>query len=269
MSEKPVPRLSQSTANILLNQSPAHAYAHHKLLGNVAKKTTKALDLGTLIDALLLGPGKKKFRVLDFDNFTTKAAKAAKADAIAADEIPVLREKYEEAETVCEILRYRMGAEGIDLGIGETHVELEWTNPETGVLCRGELDHLYLPMIRDVKTTASAKPEAFARSVSSFGYDVQQAAYTEAIEVLHPDLIGRVSFEFVACEVEEPYAVTPIELDAQFRAIGRAKWISACRQWKECLESNRWPGYGRAIVSPKPWQLSEALGLEGVSELVI
>lgn len=269
MNGKEVPRLSQSTANILLNQSPAHAYAHHKLLGNVAKKSTKALDLGTLIDALLLGPGKKKFRVLDFDNFTTKAAKAAKADAIAADEIPVLREKYEEAEEVCIILRDKMYEKGISLSGGYRHHEVAWANPATGVLCRGELDYLDIPDILDIKTAASAKPDAFARSVQSYGYDVQAAAYIEAVESVRPDLIGRVTMRFVVCETEPPYAVTPITLDGQFRAMGSAKWFAACTRWKECLASNSWPDYGSATVSPKPWQLSEALGLEGVSELVI
>lgn len=269
MSEKPVPRLSQSTANILLNQSPAHAYAYHKLLGNVTKKSTKALDLGTLIDALLLGPGKKKFRVLDYANFTTKVAQAAKADAIAAGEIPVLREKYEEAEEVCIILRDKMFAKGISLVDGFSHYEVEWKNAETGVLCRGELDHLLMPDILDVKTAASAKPDAFARSVQSYGYDVQAAAYIEAVEFLRPDLVGRVTMRFVVAETEPPYAVTPITLDGQFKALGRAKWLAACARWKECLSTGVWPDYGTAMVSPKPWMMTEALGLEGVSELVI
>ena len=266
------PRLSQSTANVLLNLSPAHAYASCSQLGGGKKKSSAALDKGSLIDALLLPDGAKRVVVLDFDNYKKDAAQKAKADVEAAGEIPILREKYEDALKVVDILHMKIREKGIKLE-GESHYKVEWTQPDTGVLCRGELDHVVLyPTVAevfDIKTAASAKPEAFVKSVGSFGFDVQETAYTEAIEVRVPKLVGRVRFTFVVAEIEPPYAVTPITLDGQFKAIGRAKWLAACRRWQECLKTGVWPDYGSAIVSPKPWQLTEALGLEGVSELVI
>lgn len=270
-----VPRLSPSTAKTLLSESPAHAYAFSSQLGKLKKKSTKALDKGALIDALIL-PGGPVIRVIDFKDFKKDAAQAEREKAEAAGELPVLREKYEEALAVADILVKKMGEKDVYL-TGESHYKSEWANPDTGVLCRGEMDHVILwpklAEVYDIKTAASANPEAFARSAVSFAYDVQEAAYTEAIEVRVPKLAGKVLFTFVVCETEPPYAVTPIRLDGQFRAMGRAKWGAACRRWKECLDSGKWPDYTngkeRATVSPKPWQLTEALTLEGVEEIAL
>ena len=44
-----------------------------------------------------ISDGAKRVVVLDFDNYKKDAAQKAKADVEAAGEIPILREKYEDA----------------------------------------------------------------------------------------------------------------------------------------------------------------------------
>jgi hypothetical protein len=265
-----VPSLSQSIATILINQSPKHAWLRHPKLGGVAKKPTVATDAGSIIDDLLLGTGDR-LAIIDADDYRTKAAQQARDLARVDGKVPVLRRVYTEAEEIARVLRERLGELGFVFD-GQRQVAIEWMEQgEFGpVRCRGKMDHLILEpgrgAIWDLKKIVSAHPRTCARHAIDYGYDVQQAAYTSAVEKLRPDLAGRIDYVILFCEIEEPFAITPARPSGAMRDLGRARWHRAVRTWERCLRENHWPAYvdGVLHLDPPSWALANELGnLEG------
>lgn len=260
-----VPSLSQSIATTLLTKSPAHAWTEHPRFGNRAREATAATDQGELIHALLLGKGTA-VEIIAADNFRTKLAQQLRDAAIEAGKIPMLERQYRSVEAAAETLRGNLASEfGIEFN-GRSEVPIEWDEPgaDGPVTCRGLLDHVILDdgRILDLKSTRNSHPQACARHVLEFGYDIQHAAYTSAVAALRPDLAGRIDMQFVFVELSAPYAIVPARLDGTLREIGHERWQRAVRIWERCLRTNHWPAYAQEIVTLEApaWALSQAMG---------
>lgn len=254
------PSLSQSIARILLDKSPRHAHFAHPKLGAGEREERKVFDAGKLVHKLVLGKGAD-IVVVDAADWRTKAAQTARDEARAAGKIPALVSDYDDAKLAALAARDQLAGYGLELR-GESEVAVTWREPVSGhadVLCRGMLDNLFIgrreAVITDIKTSSSAHPRACASHVVSYGYDVQQAAYTRAVEDLYPELAGRVDFVFAFIEIGPPVCVTVGRLDGVLRERGERRWRSAVALWAECLAFDSWPAYAvRPItIEAPPW----------------
>lgn len=131
---------------------------------------------------------------------------------------------------------------------GERMIEASgyWIDEETGVLCRCRPD-LYrrdLGVILDVKSTASAGPSDFAKSVVNFGYHGQEAFYTDGMRALGQQVDA---FVFVAVEKASPYAKAVYELPPSIVEEGRAIIRKSLNTYAECLRTNNWPAYADGV----------------------
>jgi PDDEXK-like domain of unknown function (DUF3799) len=259
-----LPRLHQSIAHVLISRSPLHAWQRHKLLGATPSEPTEATDRGTFIDKMILGGGPE-LEVIDAPDWRTKAAQEARAAAREVGSIPILVGRYESLMETVKAIRAQLKARGLLFAAGERKVKLRWTEPYYGVECGGELDYLAAPTIYDLKTTKDASPNAIARSMVDYGYDIQHAAYRQALETLRPELAGKSRMLFLFVETEPPYALTIAEPSGTMRSLGAHKWDRACRTWRDCLASGVWPGYADDVVQIEalPWQMTQELQEEG------
>lgn len=253
------PGLSASIAATLIARSPLHAWSQHPAYGGKGKKATKAMDEGTIGHRLVLGKGRD-YRALDFDDYRTNAAKAARDAAIADGFVPVLAERLAELQQTADAIRIELARHRIQLD-GQSELCIEWhEKSESGpVLCRAMLDHVWLERgrILDLKLVADAAPAKVERSAENFGYAIQHAAYTRALAALMPNLAGRVEMLFAFCEKEAPHAVNVCRPDGVFRALGEARWVRAVETWGACVKNNAWPGYGEVFntLSAPTWAL--------------
>jgi len=251
--------LSASIATTLITRSPLHAWTQHPKFGAKGKTPTKSMDRGTVVHALVLGKGKE-FAALPFDDFRTNAAKAARDAARDKGLVPIKTEDLDDARVIAERVTSQLADHGIHL-TGESEVAIEWYEPSSHgpVLCRCMMDHLLLEAgtIVDLKISASAAPPSIERSAETFGYAIQRAAYTRALEAVRPELAGRVDFLFAFGEPEEPYALNLCRGDGAFREVGERRWLRAVEQWASCLNTNTWPAYGSGInpLSVPAWVL--------------
>ena len=275
MPEKEIVRLSPSIAKVLLEKSPLHAWQAHRLLGGGKSKSSKAMDLGKLIEhSLGLGADDLEDRadivLVDAEDWRTKAAKEERDAAILAGKLPILKGDYLEAQYVATELLKVMEKKHISL-VGDKQVRLEWNsgqpgNPNApGVPCSGVADLIQQVngeiLITDLKTTDNASPKVINRKIVDFGYDVQGAAYIEALGVLHPEWAGRISFRLLFVEPFAPFAVTPVYFSGTMRELGERKWRRAVDAWGMAMASGKWHDYcqGRdsIIIDALPWQLDQ------------
>ena len=260
------PSLSSSIAKILADKSPAHAYHAHPRLGGGTHTPSPAQSLGTVLHRLVLGKGAT-VAVLDFPDYRTKAAREARDAATAAGHTPILAEEAGEMVATAKIIGERLADLGVQL-TGQSEVAVEWREPVfmtdgATVQCRAMFDHVFMDsgLIFDLKKTVSAHPGDLAKTITSYGYDIQHAAYTSAMRALRPELAGRETFTFLFCEIEPPFAVTPVRLTGEFRELGERRWQRAVRTWHECTTRGRWPAYADGVVevSPTPWALAQGM----------
>lgn len=121
-----------------------------------------------------------------------------------------------------------------------------WHDPATKELCRCRPD-LYredVGVIVDLKSTVSARPDAFAKSVVNYGYHAQEALYSDGWRALGKQLDG---FVFLAFEKRPPYACAVYELPPSIVNEGRAIMRQALEKYSECRKANDWPGYGIGV----------------------
>ncbi len=257
------PTLSASIAKIIANDgSLAHAHLAHPRLGGEVRAPKDAFDKGTVVHEMLLGNGAE-VRVLDFDNWRTKASKEAKELARSEGATPMLRKDYANLEEAAEGIRNRLKAMGLAFGT-ETEVSGFWV--QDGVPCRMRMDDLCITpdriIITDLKTCRSAKPENCNRDIIQYGYDVQRATYIDAVEHILPGFRGKVEFQWVFAEIEPPYAVTPMYAPESLAHMGRQKWEQALARWRHALEVDEWPCYveGPVVAEPPYWALKQFYG---------
>lgn len=264
------PMLHQSIATVLINKSPLHAY-HRKFVEREGPETD-ATNLGDLCHALMLGG--KEIVAVEANDWRTNAAKEQR-EAIKADrKIAVLAHKLREAEGIAATLTAGLEKRGIILN-GVSEQTAIWQSP-TGVWCAGRLDHLWLnkktAQILDFKFVADASKRKCESSMIQYGYDIQHAAYVQAIGTIHPELAGRVTMRFVFIETEPPYAMRLMPLAGSMRTSGEYRWGKAVDLWRNLLDEygteHPWPAYyddGEPAECPA-WALNAELARNLVEE---
>lgn len=247
------PALSASGAKRLLAPSCPALFKHAQENG---QEHRQAFDIGHAAHKAVLGVGAD-LEVIDAGDWKTKAARDARDAAYAAGKVPLLASEAEQVDAMAAaVLAHPQAA--VLLAEGKPEQSAFWTDWTTGVDRRARLDWLTVhdngtATMVDLKTTASAEPGAFAKSVFAYGYDIQQQYYIDAVRSL--GLADRVRFVFVAVEKAAPHLVGVYELDARAEAIGRQRVDEALAVYARCTESGVWPSYaeGVRLIGPPPW----------------
>ncbi len=127
---------------------------------------------------------------------------------------------------------------------GHREVSAVWQNGETGVWCKARPDLLCRwdgrSVIVDVKTTQDASPMWFGRDAHRYHYDAQLAHYIDGINSISPLERGGI---IIAIEKDAPFAIAVYSVAIEVVELGRRKVASWLKQYKDCTDSNVWPGY--------------------------
>ena len=227
---------------------------------------TKALVVGHAAHTATLEPHLFNHNYVVFGENLTKTTKEGKAEwnRLEATGKTILRHK--EAVDAWQIASATiLSKTGLKLLVGRP--ELTVITELHGVLCKARFDNLYNSesehdwfmsvfgddaepgnYIVDLKTTEDASPK-FEKSIVSYGYDMQDAFYTDVGNAAGQDIKG---FIFVVVESAAPYAVGVYMLTPEWRQIGREKYQHALDTYAECCFSEEWPGYSPKIVRLAP-----------------
>jgi hypothetical protein len=102
----PSPSLSRSIAKLLVERSPAHAWAAHPRLGrraDAAGDSSDELDLGSAVHELFLR-GSDAVAIIPFATYQSVQAKGLRDEARKSGLIPLKTAKYQAAIRVIEAL---------------------------------------------------------------------------------------------------------------------------------------------------------------------
>jgi hypothetical protein len=204
-------------------------------------------DFGTAAHKLVLGTGKP-LAVLDAEDWRSKAAREWREGVRAEGSVPLLTAEHQQVQDMAAAIRaHPLASALLCRGDVATEQSYFWPDPEYGIWRRARLDSFRQGggsgrlIITDYKTTASADPASFAKSVANFGYHQQAMWYLEAVKACLDAF--NPAFLFVAQEKAAPYLVTVCELDSAALRAGAELNRRAMEVYRDCTEADAWPGY--------------------------
>lgn len=166
---------------------------------------------------------------------------------------------YDKADALGKEVRSHVITSPILAAPGHAEVTLLWTDPETGIKCKGRVD--WLPAsdwswFFDLKTTTDASAKGFAKSLFAYGYFRQMAFYKGGLEVLGD---RRDQVAIIAVEKEPPFALSTFRVDEAALSAGEHEYKRLLKLYAQCASMDHWPGYEEGVVdiSLPPWAWSE------------
>jgi hypothetical protein len=274
--------LSSSGARMLLAKTPAH-FRHYQDHPE-DKRSTAEMDFGSVAHDLAFGRGKG-FVEVKADDWRTKLAKQARADAEAEGQVALLSKDVATVRRMAAALRdHPLAAALFAEGSGEPEQCIVWRSaPVVGttdgdwvtrapVWCRAMVDFLRHPtqddtaayLVPDYKTCESASTEDVMKAAERYGYHVQGEFYRRAVLSV-PDLVrpGQpVRFALVAQEKTPPFLVNVVLPDADAMTVAARRVDEALALYARCRSTGEWPGYGTAanIGELPAWATRELRG---------
>lgn len=252
----PAPSLSSGIARTIYGQSLAHAYLQHPRLGGKPRSSTAAMDLGSVVHAMLAGE-QDGFEVGNFDNFRTNSAKEWRAKVEASGKVAVLPCDLDEAKPIVEAVRKKaaLGLTRDPFKTGQHEMTAIWQEGDAWLRARYDLldlDEGAYADIWDWKTTTTVEPEKLVRKIIDEGYHMQAAHYLKGLRKILPRFAGRTSFILVFVEVAPPYAVRRVVMSEGFLSIANMQLARATDQWKQAMQTNEWPDNSGSTLTAEP-----------------
>ena len=243
------PALSQSQAKTLLS-----CPARYRWEIEHPREDTTAFDVGHAAHAKVLGVGAE-IVAIDVDSKRGKAWTEPADAARAAGAIPLLRKDADAVNAMAEaVLRHPM-ARAILEAEGKAEQSLKWTDEPTGLDLRGRIDWLTTmgdgtPFLADLKTSVSADPADFGKSIANFGYGLQSAWYRAGYRAITGE---DAVFGFIVVEKTAPHFVSVGQADARANERGEQQMRDALDTFRRCTETGIWPAYGDDFLTfPSP-----------------
>jgi hypothetical protein len=244
--------LSVSGAKLILKAPALYKYTRENPV------TSRAFDFGHAAHAMVLGVGAeivviertvtdKAGEVVDTfpaDDLKTTSAREHVEKIRAAGKIPMLLKDLAHVEAMAEELQKVTLIRDL-MANGQPEVSAFCIDEPTRIMRRSRFD-LLDDLLIDYKTTVCAEPGAFARSAATYGYHMQAAWYEQIALDLGRHVRG---FLFIAQEKTPPYLTSVTELTADAVARGAELNRRALERFRDCTDTNLWPGYGDGITA--------------------
>lgn len=235
------PAVSQSGLWTLYSKTPYHL-KHRKI------EETKAMTLGSATHIAVLQPDSfEKMVIKGPEDRRGGKWKDLLEECEAYGGIPLTTSDYEKclfmrdaAHKIAEVRALTCGGQMVEHSIF-------WTDPETGVECRGRID-LHQPKLRlnaDLKTSACAAKWEFEGSIGKYGYHLQDPMYGIGWELAGGGPIDGTIF--IVVENEWPHCAAVYEVSPEAVEEGRAVMRKALSTYSICQQTGVWPGYPEGV----------------------
>lgn len=221
----------------------ADSPAHYQAALNEDRNDTPALRIGRILDLLIFTPGEFAARcaVSPYDKFSTNAAKAWRDEQQAAGLDIVKPDDLAEAQALADAVRKHRHARHY-LDAGQFQTPMVWTDPATGIVCKGLADLLSPAgsFLIDGKSARTIDKRRYAAQAGSLRYHCQLAHYRAGCRIalgFDPQFIGHIVYEKGA-----PYDVGVFQFDSSVIDSGEVIVREMLERVAECRAANDWPG---------------------------
>lgn len=237
------PTVSKGSLRDIVERSPAHARLNHPRLGELSSDYSAAADIGSACHQMTLG-GDAQIVWVQAKDWRTKAAQEQRDEARMAGLTPMLDADRAAVE------RMAINAQSALDQFRNKKFEQTIIWKENGVWCRSRPDIIADGVIVELKTCKNAEPHGWVKStLFSQWYDVQMA------HALAGMIANGITLDhcWVVVETEPPHCASIVSMDGKSLAFANSRRNAGLRLWRECLESQQWPGYTEYTSSLPTW----------------
>jgi exodeoxyribonuclease VIII len=238
-----------------LARSPAHA----KYNLDQPKVATKAMNTGSLVDAMILDriAMESEFVVRPdrWDDWRTNAAKEWRQEQESLGKTVVTPDEWSNVTNMVTALQANEKARDLLWAdYRKAQMSVFWDDPETALRCKCRPDCITGNVIINLKSTSGdARAKAFSRTAEDFGYWLAAAHYLAGVQMV----TGEEYYHcWVVVEQKPPYGVKVYsthaedgpsrDLDAAFEERRNLLHLAA-----QCMFWDQWPGYPVCIETLK------------------
>jgi len=239
-----------------------HSPLHYKAWREQPRKQTAAKTTGELIHLAILEPAKfeaaehywvepdRERNAAGSRKKRTGEQEALLETMIRLGRLIVEQEDVDLARAIAQqVYRHKLAAELLPQCRPE--VTLLWLDEETGAPCKARIDALCMQSragrgIVDLKSTADASHDEFARSAAGYNYHAQAAWYIHAHEVVFdstPEF-----FAWLAVESGAPHGVAMYLAQSNAVLKGKEMAFDALRVYADAWIRNEWLGYSQLAL---------------------
>ena len=216
-------------------------------INNTKSKSTTAMDEGSAVHCKL---GEPHLFVRDFATkpkgmtFVTKEGKAWKAENKGKT---IISAEFGERLKEIEAAFLKSPAAKYYEAEGSVEESFFWdiAGNERGGKCRPDWISKDRKTIVDLKTTVSADPQSFQKSIISYGYHISAAWYMWGVELATG--IKPEEFIWVAIEKEAPYGIGVYKADTELLQYGSQLCEQALININEWDRTNHYPDYTEKV----------------------
>lgn len=231
-------------------KSPRHFWANSSFNPERVKKpSTEALDFGKLTHCLILNPETfdAEFIVSPKINRRTKAGKQEYQDFLATVGKRTAIEKSDlDLATAMRDAMFRNSAVRQLIGNGMSESPVTWKRDDGDLMCKVRLDYARNGLTIEYKTTENAHPEAFAKSLATYGYHRQKAWQRDGYKEINGEY-PRGSIIIAQDKVVHD-AIAIYALDDRALASGKEETDTAYRDICKRMTTGNWEAYPARIV---------------------
>lgn len=235
-----IPRMNLSTLKHM-KKSPFHLREAQK----TPREDSDPLRIGRATHVMVLEPESFLSRFAIWDGGSRRGKEWEKFLAKVEGLDVLTEDQYHQVKAISAAVLAHEHAAGYLRG-GSAEATLLWTDPDTGVECKGRLDLAQEGRaLVDLKTTRDASPEAFQKQSWNLGHHEQAAFYRKGWQAAKGALIP---YFIVAVESTAPHAVAVYEVPKRILAMGEESNRDLLERLVVCRNENRWPGYADGVM---------------------
>lgn len=242
----------------MLDKSPYHLWHHYISKDRQQQQPTPAMLLGSLTHTLVLETEKLESEYVIVPEGIDKRSKDGKmffAEIEASGKVPVKQADFDHCLSMAKAMNANPGFIELRRHEHENERTFFWDDDETGLHCKMRPDTLVHPcssypngVVTDVKTTADASPQGFARQFFALGYHIQAAhnaiGFMKAFGTDEPPMFIFECVEKDAPHVTQCYRVPVDVMEYGMRVVAELMDTAA-----GCFEHDAWPGYTQEVFA--------------------
>lgn len=237
----------------------AKSPAHYQYWLKNGGKTSKAMEIGSLLHTMVLEPNKlyEQYAFFDGERRMGKAYEGFYHEHKA--KIILLKRDLVECQAIANAVLNNLEVRRL-LSEGQAEVSMTWEN---GVNGKGRIDYLHPSHILiDLKFVEDASPTGFAKSFYNYKWHWQAYWYMIGYELSTG--IRPAAFKFIAVEKKAPHIMSLYWVTDFYLELAAQQITPILKLYKRCELSGEWPGYPFGEIEILPWAYrdAEALAME-------
>lgn len=195
---------------------------------------TATFQLGRAIHCAVLEPDEFPLRYAVFTGDRRAGKSWEEFKAANADRDAILKaDEYRKCLEIRDAVHAHRVA-GPLLSQGEVETTRQWTDEESGLLCKARLDHVSSVSLTDLKSASSVEARDFTNAIARYLYHGQLAHYLESLE-------EPVPVRIIAVEKEPPYEVAVFLFPEWVIDAGRVLRRRLLSDLVRCQARDEWP----------------------------